>query len=80
MKAIRGIMMMSGVLFCLWFVSASPAFSQETDSQQLTAQEIVKRSDDLLRGDTSTGTYKMSVTTPNWSRTLELYAVSKAKE
>lgn len=41
-------------------------------SQELTGQEIVKRQDDLMRGDTSRGRYTMSVITPNWQRKLEL--------
>ena len=49
-------------------------------AEQLTPQEIVKRADDLLRGDTSQGQYRMSVETPGWKRTLELKAHSIGRE
>jgi len=49
-------------------------------SQELTPQEIVKRSDDLMRGDTSHGQYKMTVETPSWKRTLELDAYSIGRD
>lgn len=49
-------------------------------AQELTPQEIVKRSDDLMRGDTSQGRYKMTVTTPNWTRTLDLLAYSVGRD
>ena len=48
--------------------------------QGLTGQEIVKRSDDLMRGDTSQGRYKMTVVTPGWQRTLELDAYSIGRD
>jgi len=50
-----------------------------TSAEELSGQEIVKRADDLLRGNTSQGTYKMTVTTPNWTRTLELTAYSEKR-
>lgn len=53
---------------CLIFLLAPPLSSAEN----LSAQDIVKHSDDLMRGDTSQGRYKMTVTTPNWTRTIEL--------
>lgn len=49
-------------------------------AQELTPQEIVKRSDDLMRGDTSRGSYTMTVTTPNWERTLKLDAYSIGRD
>jgi len=49
-------------------------------AQDLTPQEIVKRADDLLRGDTSQGQYRMSVETPGWKRTLELDAYSIGRD
>lgn len=39
---------------------------------ELTGREVVKRSDDLLRGDTVQGRYTMTVITPSWQRQLEL--------
>lgn len=63
-------------LVCSIIISANCATAS---AQELSAQEIVKRADDLLRGNTSQGTYKMTVTTPNWTRTLELSAYSEGK-
>jgi outer membrane lipoprotein-sorting protein len=54
----------------------TPAYSEE----ELTAKEIVKRMDQLLRGRTSVGTYEMTVTTPNWERTLRMDAWSEGIE
>jgi hypothetical protein len=49
-------------------------------AQDLTPQEIVKRSDDLMRGDTQKGKYYMTVITPDWQRRLELYCFSKGRD
>lgn len=49
-------------------------------AEEISAQEIVKRADDLLRGDTSEGKYKMTVVTPDWQRTLELAAYSSGRD
>ena len=54
------------VFFAL-FTQASQVLAQE-----LTAKEIIKRQDDIMRGDSSQGRYTMTVVTPSWSRTLEL--------
>lgn len=48
-------------------------------AQQISAQEMIKRADDLLRGNTSDGYYTMTVTTSSWSRTLKLHAISLAR-
>jgi len=53
----------------LWFLFLIPP---PLFSQDINPREIVRLSDDLMRGDTSQGKYTMSVTTPNWKRTLEL--------
>lgn len=44
------------------------------------AKSVVKKSDDLMRGDTAQGTYIMEITTPSWSRTLELAVYSKGRD
>ncbi|MGE5279208.1 MAG: outer membrane lipoprotein-sorting protein [Deltaproteobacteria bacterium] len=46
----------------------------------LSAKEIVKRSDDLMRGDTQKGTYTMTVITPSWRRQLEIYVQTKGRD
>jgi outer membrane lipoprotein-sorting protein len=63
-------------VFCLLFLSCA-SFSS---GQELTPQDIVKRSDDLMRGDTQEGKYTMTITTPNWERRLELYVYSKGRD
>ncbi len=62
--------------FIIIFLLLLPLSSQ---AGQLNAKEMIRRADDLLRGDTSSGTYEMKVTTPAWSRTLKLNAISKDK-
>lgn len=52
----------------LAFVFAPAVSATET----LTAREIVRRADQLLRGKTSVGKYQMTVITPNWERTLDM--------
>jgi len=51
------------LLICLFLIANSPnkAFS-------ITPQEMVKKVDDLLRGESNTMTMQMIVTTPEWSR------------
>ncbi len=52
-------------------------------SEAQTAKEIVKRADDLLRGkenETSTAVIEMSITTPNWDRTLRMHTWAKGTE
>jgi len=48
--------------------------------QDIPAKDIVKRSDDLMRGDTQEGKYVMIIITPNWERRLEIYIYSKARD
>lgn len=57
------------------------AFSVSTAlAAELTAQEIVKRSDDLMRGDTQQGTYVMTIITPQWNRRLEIAFVGQDRD
>ena len=43
-------------------------------------EEIVKRSEDIVRGETSTGTFRMTVTTPDFERTMEMKSWWKGTE
>ncbi len=63
--------------FLAFFLTTFVPFSF---SQTMSAQEIVKRSDDLMRGDTQEGKYVMMIFTPNWERRLELYVYSKGRD
>lgn len=47
---------------------------------KLSAKEIVKRSDDLMRGDTQKGRYTMTVVTPSWRRALEIHVQGKGRD
>jgi len=64
--------------FYLFIIIGNSSFFCFAD--ELTAQEIVRRSDDLIRGNTSQGRYRMTVVTPNWRRTLELQAYSSGRD
>jgi len=46
----------------------------------LTAKEMVKKSDDLMRGDTLSGKYKMTVIRPKWKRTLKITAYNEGRD
>lgn len=41
-------------------------------SHAQTAQEIIRRSEDLLKGKTSRGTFTMTIETPDYTRTMEM--------
>ncbi len=49
-------------------------------AQELNGKEIIKRQDDLMRGDTLRGKYAMQVITPGWQRTLELDVWSEGRD
>ncbi len=64
------------LLFAI-FIAASPSL---VHCQVDDAKTMVKTADDLMRGDTSHGHYRMTVTTPDWQRTLELDAYSSGRD
>jgi len=37
-----------------------------------TAEEIVRKSEDLLKGETSRGTFRMTIVTPDYTRSMEM--------
>ncbi len=59
--------------------AAAPAAAVQTQEEQ-NAKEIVKRSDDLMRGQTQQGHYTMTVITPSWRRQLEIRVQSKGRD
>ncbi len=63
------------LLFCLAFVSVTMSFGQE-----LTAKEIVKKSDDKGRGQTSSAEMTMTIVRPDWSRSISMKMWSKTTE
>ena len=58
----------------LGLILAAGLFPASIGAEELTAKEIVTRADDLLRGRSSSGSYRMTVTTPSWQRVYELTA------
>lgn len=69
---IKIIGLFSFFLFALVF----PLFSADS----FKASEMVKRSDELMRGDTNQGIYAMEVVTPNWQRKLKLDVYSLGRD
>lgn len=53
----------------LWWILLFGSLAQ---GQELTAEQIVKKSEDLLRGRTSHAVFEMTIVTPRWQRTLKL--------
>lgn len=69
---------MSGwVLAWTWLTTASAVAANEPS---VSAKEILDRVDDLFRGESSTGRMAMTITTPNWTRTLDLEFWNKGKD
>ncbi len=72
--------MKKNAIILLFYLTLNIGLAYNSSSEELAAREIVKRSDDLMRGDTSRGSYKMTVVTPTWERTLELDAYSSGRD
>ena len=53
------------------FVAAALCAAPEAFPQH-TAEEIVRRSEDLLKGTSSYGTFRMTIVTPEYTRTMEM--------
>lgn len=60
------------VLFCF-----AVLFFPVTSSAEPNAIDIVQKRDDIMRGKTSEGHYKMEIVSPRWTRNLEFNAWSK---
>ncbi len=45
-----------------------------------TATEIIERAEDLLKGETSQGVFKMTIVTPNFTRVMEMETYWKGNE
>ena len=67
-------------LILLFMVMAPPAHPPQTEAADLTAKEILDRVDDLWRGNSSHGKMAMTITTENWTRTLEIEVWSQGKD
>lgn len=69
-------LILSIVICAFALLSCAP----NSNSQEISAKDIVKRSDDLMRGKSSEGKYTMTIITPNWQRCLKLYVYSKDRD
>lgn len=49
-------------------------------SQELTAKDVVKKADDLQRGETNKGEMSMTIIRPKWSRTITMKNWSKGRD
>jgi outer membrane lipoprotein-sorting protein len=66
---VRTILIITGLLTAL-----------STPPQGPDPTELVRRADRLLRGQTHTGTYRMEVTTPRWTRSLKMRVWTKGTD
>ena len=49
-------------------------------SQELTAKQIVEKSDNLQRGETNYSIFSMTIVRPKWTRTIEMKNWSKGRD
>jgi outer membrane lipoprotein-sorting protein len=64
-------------LLLAWLaLSPVPSMGEEMPD----AMEIVRKMDLMLRGDSSFGTYRMTIVDPDWKRTLEFKAWEKRRD
>ena len=53
-------------------IPVSLIHAQTADQGSAEAEEIIAKSENLLKGNTSEGTFKMTVVTPDYDRTLTM--------
>ncbi len=70
------ICIMAKILLALLLVLAPAANAAAAP----TGKEIIKRMDALLWGKTTVGLYEMTITTPSWTRTLEMRAWESSRK
>ena len=74
---LRGIL----IIFLLLLIFSPLSSSKIAAAEELIdGREIIRKMDLLMRGDTITGTYEMTITDPNWERVLRLRAWENRKE
>jgi outer membrane lipoprotein-sorting protein len=66
----------AGFLILVLLLSTASYGQQQVD---VSAKEVIRKMDLILRGDSSFGLYQMSITDPDWQRTLTLKAWEKRK-
>lgn len=55
-------------------------FSNQAGAQELTAKEIVKKANDLVRGTSNYAEIEMTIERPKWNRTLKMKSWSKGTD
>jgi outer membrane lipoprotein-sorting protein len=68
------------LVLCLGFGATEQAVGAEASANDGSARALLDAVDDLYRSDQSRGRIRMEVTTPNWSRSLELEAWSRGTD
>lgn len=66
-------------LLILFTVLIASATAQQTDAE-ITAQDIVKRIDELYRSGSSHAEVEMEIVTPHWTRTLDMEMWTRTME
>ena len=65
----RGLALL--LLSAVWLAAGPPVEAQTApEAISESAEEIIRKSDELTRGDTQSGTYRMTVVRPDWERTM----------
>ncbi len=65
------------VLFVVYFLAF---FNCQTNSQTLSAKDIVKRADEKGRGQTSQGTMTLTIIRPTWTRSITMKSWTKGTD
>jgi len=64
----------------LGFVPAVLAGIVLSHAAEPTAQDLIKEAEDLMRGQSNTGSFTMTITTPNWERSMTMDYWEKGKD
>lgn len=68
------------ILILFFSQCAHSVWAQDVNTQQLTAHEIIKKSDDNLRGEYSQGEIKMTIVRPDWQREMTMKSWAAGEE
>ena len=63
---------MKNILLILLSLALFVIIPAPAQAQDMTAREIIKKSDDKLRGETSRGEMKMTIIRPTWTREMKM--------
>ncbi|MGI5861436.1 MAG: outer membrane lipoprotein-sorting protein [Myxococcales bacterium] len=66
-----------GLLAALFALAAPPALAAQAEP---TLEQLLEKTDDLLRGKSSAGQVRMHIKTERWERTLSMKVWSEGKE